>query len=104
MDYDYRRIKSIDSDGIVLADGNRILFDECSKNIAEENGIGSTDSRCIAERNATAIPAYFLFFSNERIRVTFKHGFFPWSKNHKKAFLKMQKAINQYGYSSYDIS
>lgn len=104
MDYDYRKIKSIDSDGIVFLDGNKILFDECIKNWAEENRIESTDSRCIAERNATANLAYFLFFSTEKVKVTFRHSIFPWSKRHKKAFLKLQKEINQYGYSSYDIS
>ena len=104
VEYAYKKIESIDSDGIVFTDGNRIPFEKCINNWAEENGMKCTGSRCIAERNSTANPAYFLFFSTEKVKVTFRHSILPWSKRHKKAFLKLQKEINQYGYSSYDIS
>lgn len=96
----------INETGIIVKSGKTIInisFDECAKNYADERSIEA--SRCIATRDITELT--FTFYTRPKIRVVFKKHFIKDLLPGKSAvskFLKLQKAINRYGYNSYDLS
>lgn len=80
-----------------------ISFDECAKNYANENSL--KNSRCVATRDMTKLT--FTFYTQPKIKVVFKKHFFKDLFSGRSAvskFLELQKAINKYGYTSYDLS
>ena len=95
-------IVNINSLGITVKSGKtdiKICFDECAKNYANENSL--ENSRCVATKLT------FTFYTQPKIRVVFKKHFFKDLVSGKSAvskFLELQKAINKYGYTSYDLS
>lgn len=50
----YSEIEKIEKNGIIFSDGTRIQFDECME-------------KCIAERDVTATPPTFVFFTGDKI-------------------------------------
>lgn len=99
-------ILDIDGSGLTIKCNNSdvfINFDECVKNYANENSL--ENSRCVATRDITKLT--FTFYTQPKIRVVFKKHFFKDLVSGKSAvskFLELQKAINKYGYTSYDLS
>ncbi len=94
----YFEIESIDWNGIIFNDNSKIVF-------SESVVYGAYSDKCVAERDITAKPPYFDFFkAGGRIRIVFdKKGFFS-KKINRKLFLKLQFAIYDYGYTTFDLS
>ena len=99
-------IVNINSSGITVKSGKtdiKICFDECVKNYANENSL--ENSKCVAIRDITKLT--FTFYSHPKIKVVFKKRCFKDLFSGRSAvnkFLELQKAINNYGYTSYDLS
>ena len=93
----YSDIVSLTAEGIAFRNHDSIVFAECIRN--------NHGSRCIAERNIFASPAYFDFYPlGVLTRIVFdKRGLFSASRN-RKDFLYLQKMILSYGYTTYDLS
>ncbi|MBR1817048.1 MAG: hypothetical protein IJ763_10190 [Lachnospiraceae bacterium] len=93
----YYDIKIIDNNGIIFKDGYKIVFSECINSRLKSD-------KCIAFRDITANPPYIEFFTkNKPTRVVFdKTGMFK-STNEMK-FTEVQLKINEYGYTTYDLS
>lgn len=104
IEYNWKQIARLDKNGIAFSDETVILFDECRANWAKSRGIRIEDTSCVAERDITGTPPYFLFYTNNRIKVVFKKSFFSWSKEYKKKFTDIQMGLIRFGYSSYDCS
>ena len=94
----YFDIRAVDEDGITFVNGDKIIFAACI-------GKRYNSATCVAERNITASPPYFEFFTPYKpTRIIFnKKGLFSKFIN-SKHFLKLQIQINHIGYSSYDLS
>lgn len=96
----------VSSSGLTIKCNNSdmfISFEECAKNYANEKFL--ENSSCIATRDITKLT--FTFYTQPKIRVVFKNYFFKDLFSGKSAvskFLELQKAINKYGYTSYDLS
>ena len=103
-EYNCKQIVCFDKNGITFSDGTVIRFDECRANWANSKGISIEDTTCVAERDISGKKPYFLFYTDNRIRIVFKKGFFPWSKEYKKEFTDIQMGLIRFGYSSYDCS
>ena len=99
-------IVNINNSGITVKSGKtdiKICFDECAKNYANENSL--ENSRCVATRDITKLT--FTFYTQPKIRVIFKKHVFKDLVSGRSAvskFLELQKTINKYGYTSYDLS
>ena len=99
-------IVNINSFGITAKSGKKdakICFDECAKNYANENSLEK--SRCVATRDITKLT--FTFYTYPKTKVVFKKHFLKNLFSGRSAvskFLELQKAINKYGYTSYDLS
>lgn len=95
-------IVSIDKTGILFKNG-RIIFDECVKKFVKT--ISDSNFKCVAERDITAQPPYFDFYTKGmKTRLLFdKKGLFSASKN-KKMFIGLQFKLIEYGYTTYDLS
>ena len=103
-EYNYKSIKRFDKSGIELKDGYIIKFDECRMNWANSRKISYVDSVCVADRFFSNGNSYFIFYTNERIKIVFMKSIFPWDTKYRKRFLEIQMVLNHYGYSSYDCS
>ena len=103
-EYSYKRIKTIDKFMIVFKDGFIINFKECRMNWANSQNMNHKDSVCVADRFSSSNPPYFLFYTNERVKIIFEKSIFPWNTKYRKRFLDIQIGLNRYGYSSYDCS
>lgn len=105
-DIDCFELVDINKTGIIVKNQEtkiNILFDECAKNYADEKSIEM--SRCVATRDITELT--FTFYTRPKIRVVFKKHFIKDLLPGKSAvskFLRLQKAINKCGYTSYDLS
>ena len=99
-------IVNINSSGITVKNGKtdiEISFAECAKNYANEKSL--ENSRCVATTDITKLT--FTFFTHPNIKVVFKKHFFKdlfFGSSAVSKFLELQKAINKYGYTSYDLS
>ena len=82
----------------------QIIFSECKYNYASENLL--PESNCVATRDVT-VPV-FTFYSNPKIEVIFKKKSFLINFFSKKTwylkFFELQKTIQRYGYTTYDLS
>lgn len=100
------KIVDINYSGITVKCGGtniKIYFDECAKNYADENFLEA--GKCITTRDITKLT--FTFYTHPKIKVVFKKHFFKDLFSGRSAvskFLELQKAINKYGYTSYDLS
>ena len=103
-EYSYKQIKRFDKSGIVFKDGFTIDFNECRVNWANSREISYIDTVCIADRCFSVNKPYFLFYTNERVKIIFMKSIFPWDTRFKKKFLDIQIGLNRFGYSSYDCS
>lgn len=94
----YLDIKSVDEKGITFVSGDKIVFDDCI-------GKDYNSTTCVAERDITASPPYFEFFTPYiPTRIIFnKEGILSKSINHRH-FLRLEMQINDMGYSTYDLS
>ena len=94
----YFDIRAVDEDGITFVNGDEIVFVDCI-------GKRYHSATCVAERDITASPPYFEFFTPYKpTRIIFnKEGLLSKSIN-RKNFLRLQMQINDIGYSSYDLS
>ena len=99
-------IVDINRSGVTVKSGKtdiKICFDECAKNYANEKSLET--SRCVATRDITRLT--FTFYTHPKIKVVFKKHFLKdlfSGKSAVRKFLELQKAINKYGYTSYDLS
>lgn len=99
-------ILDINSSGLTIKSSRSdifISFDECAQNCADEKSFKK--SKCIATRDITKLT--FTFYTHPKIRVIFKKHFFKDLFSGNSAadrFLELQKAINKYGYTSFDLS
>ena len=104
IEYSYSKIKKINNEGIIFSDGTKILFEECRRNWAEIKGVSINDTHCIAERNINASNPYFIFYSNNKIKIVFNKTLFIRKYFNKKQFTNFQIRLNRLGYTSFDIS
>lgn len=102
--YSYKNIKNITEEGILFEDGKKLLFEECIKEWSVKNGIKLGESRCVAERNLLESPPYFLFFSEDRVKVIFDNKGFLQKKKNDEAFKNLQVSLNRFGVSSFDMT
>ena len=94
----FSEIQEIDREKIAFTSGERIVFQECI-------GRRYNHETCVAERDISAKPPFFEFFTPEKpTRIIFDSGgFFSKSKN-RDAFRKLQMMLIEFGFSSYDLS
>ncbi|MBD5159285.1 MAG: hypothetical protein HDT23_03460 [Ruminococcus sp.] len=92
---------SKEKSGILLSENIFISFPECAVNFHTVNENSSMN--CIGERNISANPPYFEFYTGgNHIKILFDYkGIFSESKN-RKLFYAMQKYISVSGYRTYD--
>ena len=97
------QIAKIDTNGITFNDGKTLRFLECVETF--QSLYPNSNSTCVAERDITAKPPFFEFFTaDEHIKVIFDgKGLFSKSKN-RKAFHDFQKQILGLGFTTYDLS
>lgn len=102
----YSEIINISSTGITLKHkGSNIFvsFKECTKNYAKQNSLET--SKCVAVRDITSLT--FTFYTNPKIKLVFKKNFFKNLFSGKSAvskFLDLERAIKNFGFTSYDLS
>ena len=100
-------IVQITREGITFQTPNgdkRIVFSECKRNYASENSL--IESNCVATHDIT-VPV-ITFYSNPKVEVLFKkknffQGLFLKKTWHTK-FFELQKAVQKFGYTMYDLS
>ena len=98
----YSEILTVDKSGITFKDGEKVNFEECAEKFKAAHSLNQ--SKCTAERDITANPPYFLFYTNKRLKLVFdRTGLFSKSKN-KKAFIELQIKIQKIGFTTYDLS
>lgn len=89
----YSEIEKIEKNCIYFIDGTKIQFNEC---------IRRDTNMCIAERDVTATPPFFVFFTGDRI-IFNKKGLFSQKEN-KNDFQNLQLQLQGMGYTTYDLS
>lgn len=95
-------ILTVDENGISFKDGEKVSFNECAANF--KNAYSLNQSKCVAERDITANPPYFAFYTNNKLRLVFDCcGLFSKSRN-KKRFTDLQLKIQKTGFTTYDLS
>ena len=98
----FSEILTVDQNGITFKDGERVNFDECAANF--KTAYSSSQSKCVAERDITADPPYFAFYTSNKLKLVFdRSGLFSKSIN-KKAFMDLQFKIQKMGFTTYDLS
>lgn len=103
-EYNYLDIIKIDETGILFSDNVFVSFEECRYGWAEENNISKADTVCVASRFLDDKDRYFIFYSEERVKLLFRiKGIFK-SKKSLHRFQEVQILLNRFGYSSYDMS
>lgn len=95
-------ILTVDKNGITFKDSKNVSFDECAANFKAANSLSI--SKCVAERDITADPPYFPFYTSKKLKLVFdRSGLFSKSRN-KKAFIDLQLKILKTGFTTYDLS
>jgi len=108
------RIRFVDKKGIEVVDAQFKLrfidFEICRRNWAEHvNTTGEfrtqdlkpEETRCVAWRDYAAKPPFVEFFTDPRIRFEFCFSFHCLRP--QKAFLELQRLLNNSGWKSYDL-
>ena len=98
IEKNYSDIQYVDKNGITFKNGDKIIFADCI-------GKFCNSATCVAERDITASPHYFEFYTDGKpVRIIFNYkGLFSNHINNKH-FTELQMQINNAGYSSYDLS
>lgn len=102
----YKGIVNIDKDGVVLKNGQDniyINFDECIKNYIKETK--NKSSKCVALRDSTKL--MFIFYTNPKTIINFKKQRIKnllFGKSDIRDFIAFQKAINNSGYTTFDLT
>lgn len=94
----------IDEKGITLSADGFISFAECARNFRLGRGGGGT---CVGERDVTDLSFVFYTAPHPTVISFFQKGKFslPFAKTKAASrFLQLQKQIEKYGYSTYDMS
>ena len=101
--YSYSDIKEIAQDGIYMKNGICIYFDECISN--SRKYLNNETSTCVAERDITANPPYFAFYTEigEIIQFNAHKGLFAKKKNYYE-FRQLQLLLQKMGFTTYDLS
>lgn len=100
------KVIEVDCEGITLEYNNsdvRVNFQDCVKNSAMENILET--SMCVATRDITELS--FTFYTIPKTKIIFKKNFLIDIFSRKKAtnrFFELKNKINQFGYTSYDLS
>lgn len=99
------KLLGVDNVGVILSYKSKnikVIFEECAKNYAKENFVES--SKCVADRDIQN--HLFIFYTTPKTKVVFgKVGLERiFRRMAHKRFLNLQKAISQYGYTSFDLS
>ena len=97
-------IVRIDEKGITLSADRFISFAECARNFRLEKGGGKT---CVGERDVTDLSFAFYTAPHPTVIKFFPKGKLPLPFAKTKTtsrFLLLQKQIEKYGYSTYDMS
>lgn len=103
-EYSYSDIREITRYGILFADGYRLSFEECNDEWCAEHGINKGESHCIAIRDSLGEIPYLLFCCTDKVRVLFnRKGIFYKNKN-RNDFVKLQRILNSFGFSTYDLT
>lgn len=98
----YHNVISVSERGLSLGckkNSIDINFEECAKNYATEFNLKV--SKCVATRDIATLS--FTFYTQPKTKVVFKKRF-TWNKSGVSNFFKLQKAIINAGYTSYDLS
>jgi len=103
-EYSYKDVQEITEAGILFKDGFKLFFEECRNGWAMVNKIQREESYCVAERDILAKPSYYLFFSQDRVKIVFDNKGIREKKKNKNRFQNLQKILNSFGLSSYDMS
>ena len=101
--YSYADIQEITQNGLVLKDGTCIEFNIRILNAREH--LNNETTSCVAERDCTAAPPYFMFYTNPKTKITVDthKGLFAKRKNYKD-FRHLQLVLQSFNYTTYDLS
>ena len=99
----YENIVSIDEHGIKFSDLHWLTYKECTINFNRK--YPNSRGNCIGERNITAEPPYIELYSTyAHTKILFnKKGLFRKNKN-MIDFHNLQRHINEFGYTTLDLS
>lgn len=103
-EYNFKDIKEIDNQGIILRDGYIILFEECRYEWSKEKDVELNSTFCVGERSYLDGVPYFLFYTKDRVKIYCKANIFFKKKRSEKVYDKLRILLNDYGYSSYDLT
>ncbi len=95
----YSKITGMDNSGILFGEEESIFFQECAQNFARF--YPESSGRCVAERNISAQPPYFEFYTCGKSMIVV---FDELGKNTHKAFHEFQEKLESYGYTTYDLT
>jgi len=100
------KVVNVDNEGITLEYLNHniyVCFEECAKNYAIEKSLKA--SKCVATRDITTLT--FSFYTVPKTKIIFKRHLLKdllLRQSAVELFFSLQNAINQAGYTSYDLS
>lgn len=99
----YENIVSIDEHGIKFSDLHWLTYKECTINFKRK--YPNSRENCIGERNITVEPPYIELYSTyAHTKILFnKKGLF-WKNKNMIDFHNLQRHINEFGYTTLDLS
>ena len=103
-EYNYKSIKYINEKNIELCDGTIIDLEECRRNWSLDHGTKVDNSECVADRNIVSDNPFFIFYSDEKLKLVFTDRLLFFTIKNKKKFRKLQLQLNKLHYSSYDCT
>ncbi|MCM1165527.1 MAG: hypothetical protein NC299_07925 [Lachnospiraceae bacterium] len=99
----YDEIRGVDGSGITFGDGHVVTYHECAVNFKRKHP--ESGGRCIGERDMTAEPPYieiYGVYAHDRIIFDRKGGFAE--RENLANFHKLRKQIEEFGYTTFDLS
>lgn len=82
----------------------KFFFEKCREKWCKQNGIKIEESYCIGERNVLANPPMILFFSQEKVKVSFDtKGLFKKYKNERN-FNNLVRFLEESGFGTIDLT
>lgn len=97
--FSFDDISAMDSSGILFENGLSIFFEECQKNFARV--YPESSGTCIAERNSTAYPPYYEFYTCGKSMVI---RFDRLGRDTQREFNAFGQKLRSFGYTTYDLS
>lgn len=95
-------IQAITEKGILLENGNFIGFAQCAANFAAQHGGSGT---CVGERDITGSnPSFGFYTAPLTTHIFFMPGGIFGRKAALRRFHALQKQIEAFGYTTYDLS